>query len=315
MKNSIIGFFLFFTVLLVSESKGQTPEQNTGLKVAEGSLIRYKEFPSKWVPPRDIAIWLPQQYDPRKKYRVLYMHDGQMLFDSTQTWNKQEWQVDEVMSQLTARKDIQPTIVVGVWNIAAHRHAEYFPQKPFESLTQEFQDSLINQVSRNANTDLFSQAVYSDRYLKFIVQELKPFIDKHYATFTDAQHTLIAGSSMGGLISMYAVLEYPDTFGGAACLSTHWPGVFTLENNPIPQAFIEYLQTSLPEASRHKFYFDHGTETLDRLYGDIQSKVDRVFLAKGYTPSNYRSLRFDGADHSERAWQKRLHIPLEFLLK
>ena len=84
---------------------------------------------------------------------------------------------------------------------------------------------------------MFPVPVQSDAYLKFLVTELKPFIDSTFSVATDRSNTFIAGSSMGGLISMYAVCEYPAVFGGAACLSTHWPGIFTAENNPIPEAF------------------------------------------------------------------------------
>ena len=77
----------------------------------------------------------------------------------------------------------------------------------------------------------------SDNYLKFLVTELKPFIDKKYSVYKDMNHTFIAGSSMGGLISMYAICEYPRVFGGAACMSTHWPGIFSAEGNPVPDAF------------------------------------------------------------------------------
>jgi enterochelin esterase-like enzyme len=119
---------------------------------------------------------------------------------------------------------------------------------------------------------------------------------------------------MGGLISMYAICEYPEVFGGAACLSTHWPGIFTLENNPVPEAFFSYLYTYIPDPSTHRFYFDHGTTTLDSLYPLLQKKADQLFSEKGYDTKNYLSKIFTGANHSEEAWRKRMYIPLEFLL-
>jgi enterochelin esterase-like enzyme len=143
---------------------------------------------------------------------------------------------------------------------------------------------------------------------------LKPLIDKKYSVHRDKKHTFIAGSSMGGLISMYAICEYPNVFGGAACLSTHWPGIFTVENNPIPEAFYNYLKTNLPNPKNHRIYFDYGTATLDAMYEPLQLKVDEVMKAKGYNSLNWSTNKFEGEDHSEKAWQKRLHIPLEFLL-
>ncbi|MFM8912849.1 MAG: alpha/beta hydrolase, partial [Flammeovirgaceae bacterium] len=155
----------------------------------------------------------------------------------------------------------------------------------------------------------------SDNYLKSLVLELKPLIDKKYSTQQDAKNTFIAGSSMGGLISMYAICEYPKVFGGAACLSTHWPGTFTVKNNPVPAAFIRYLRTHLPNPKKHKVYFDYGDQTLDALYPPLQQQVDSVMQAKGYGHSSWITEFLPGEDHSEKAWAKRLAKPLLFLLK
>ncbi|MBL7473610.1 esterase family protein [Robertkochia sp. 1368] len=301
--------------LLPFAIEAQEPAQQPVFEVAAGTIIHYNEFPSLHVPARNIEVWLPPGYNPERRYPVLYMHDGQMLFDAQKTWNKQEWGVDEVISSMIADESIPPVIVVGIWNISENRHSEYFPQKPFESLDPEAQDSLVNKVRRNEQTDLFIKTPYSDQYLQFITKELKPFIDKTYPTLSQREHTFIAGSSMGGLISMYAICEYPETFGGAACLSTHWPGVFQLDNNPIPQAFLDYLKIQLPDPETHKLYFDHGTATLDALYGDIQVKVNAIITAGGYNDQNFKTLVFPGEDHSENAWNKRLGQPLMFLLR
>ena len=119
---------------------------------------------------------------------------------------------------------------------------------------------------------------------------------------------------MGGLISLYAICEYPDVFGGAACLSTHWPVLFTADNNPFPAAILHYLEANLPVPSTHKLYFDYGTRTLDVLYEPWQKQADAIMQAAGYTTSNWRTMKVDGADHSESAWRKRLDVPLLFLL-
>lgn len=272
-------------------------------------------FPSTHVSPRTITIWKPKDYSTSKKYAVLYMHDGQMLFDSTSTWNKQEWHVDETMNGLLTSKQIKETIIVAINNNPTLRHSEYFPQKPFQTLNKDFQDSLLNDVKRYGTTPLFGGPVQSDKYLQFIVQELKPYIDNHYSTKKNAANTFIAGSSMGGLISLYAICEYPDVFGGAACLSTHWPGIFSLENNPIPNAFLSYLSNSLPSAKKHKIYFDYGTETLDALYEGSQSKVDSLMRLKGFNEKNWMTKKFDGSDHSEKSWALRLSVPFSFLMK
>ena len=283
-------------------------------QVSTGKIISFNSFPSKYVAARNVEVWLPAGYSKHKKYAVLYMHDGQMLFDITHNWAHKEWGVDETMGYLINHHLIRNCIVVGIWNSGMHRHDDYFPQKPFDSLTQNQQDT-IYQYKRFNSIAVFSGKIQSDNYLKFMVTELKPFIDSAFSVKTNRDNTFIAGSSMGGLISMYAICEYPNTFGGAACLSTHWPGIFTNENNPIPDAFLKYLSNNLPDLKHHLLYFDYGTTTLDTLYPEHQKRADAIILGKGYGKNNFMSKVFVGDGHAEEYWAKRLAVPMSFLLK
>jgi len=308
MKYLFTLLFFFYLVNQI-EVFAQLP------KPSSGRIIRTENFSSKHVPARNVDVWLPDNYTASKKYAVLYMHDGQMLFDSSITWNKQEWGVDETLNQLIQQNKIRDCIVVGIWNGGKSRHPEYFPQKPFEALSKEEQQ-LVYSAYRSGGQSIFSGLpISSDNYLKFLVEELKPFIDKNYSTKTDASNTFIAGSSMGGLISLYALCEYPTIFGGAACLSTHWPGLLSMENNPVPAVFFSYLKNHLPSAKQHRIYFDHGTETLDSMYASLQLQVDAIMKQKKYRPSNWISRSWPGQDHSEKSWRSRLDVPFAFLLK
>ena len=283
-------------------------------KPVAGKIDFIENFPSKFISERNVEVWLPEGYNASKKYAVLYMHDGQMLYDATHSWNKQSWDVDDVATRLMNEKTVRNFIVVGIWNSGKSRHANYFPQKPYETLSQEQKNNVSKQLQANGRTtDVFQPN--SDNYLKFIVSELKPYIDKNYSVYKDKNNTFVAGSSMGGLISMYAICEYPSIFGGAACLSTHWPGIFSVENNPIPDAFFNYLKTHLPDPKSHKIYFDYGDQTLDALYPPLQKQADEIMEAKGYSSKNWLTKFFPGKDHSEKSWNERLNIPLEFLLK
>lgn len=303
MKYSVLYLLCVWNIL---PSSAQAP------KAASGTIERLANLGSKTIKARNIDVWLPEDYSSDRSYSVIYMHDGQMLYDSTTTWNGQEWGVDETMSQLTKNKSIVDCIVVGIWNIAEDRHNNYFPQKPYELLPREFQDSLIN-VGQGGYS-LFGGPVNSDDYLEFLVHIVKPMIDKKYATKKDKQHTFIMGSSMGGLISMYAFFEYPEVFGGAACLSTHWIGGFS-QNHSIPNAFLDYLEDKKALLAGRKLYFDHGTATLDSYYPPHQKEVDQIFREYVNGGSNqYVSKAFEGAAHTERAWKERLDVPLLFLL-
>lgn len=305
MKHFLITLFICFLGLLAA---AQLPV------VAGGSLQRHENFPSKYVTARHVDVWLPDGYNNQQKYNVLYMHDGQMLFDSATTWNKQSWEVDDVITGLMQQQKIKDVIVVAIWNGGTTRHADYFPQKPFEALSQAEKDTVYSAARSNGVSVFNNYKIQSDNYLKFIVKELKPFIDKKYSVYKDRSHTYITGSSMGGLISMYAICEYPKVFGGAACLSTHWPGIFTMENNPVPNAFFSYLKKHLPSPKTHKIYFDYGDATLDALYPPLQQKADATMKQRGFTSANWLTKYFPGEEHSEKAWHKRLAVPLTFLL-
>lgn len=304
MKPFSIAFL--FLQMSVSISSGQ-------MQVSAGSLIHYENFPSSYITDRNVDVWLPPAYHNDNKYDVLYMQDGQMLFDSTTTWNHQAWDIDETIDRLLNEKKIRPCIVVAISNIGLERHSDYFPQKVFESLSAEQQAYVFN-AGRPEGAPVFNFPVNSDNYLKFIVEELKPFIDSAYSTLPSRKNTFIGGSSMGAMISLYAICEYPEIFGGAICMSTHWPGIFTLENNPVPDAMIAYLQNHLPDPSSHKLYFDYGTATLDQLYPGIQISVNAVMREKKYKKKNWETLQFTGAEHTEAAWKERFGIPLQFML-
>ncbi|NNC46777.1 MAG: alpha/beta hydrolase [Winogradskyella sp.] len=276
--------------------------------LAGGKLLRAASFPSQYIRPRPLDVWLPKDYSRAKKYSVLYMHDGQMLFDSTTSWNKQEWKVDEWATKLIESEKVQDFIVVAIHNIPEIRWQDLFPEKAINFIDESVRDSLAD-IAGKMNIKL-----NGDNYLKFIVEELKPIIDDQFSVATSKENTYVAGSSMGGLMSMYAISEYPDVFSGAACLSTHWVGAMPTAKNPYPEAIFSYMEEHLPDPRSHKLYFDYGNKTLDQHYPQYAPRVDEILKAKGYSEDNSRNLFFEGTNHSENSWNKRLDIPLTFLL-
>ena len=276
-----------------------TPFTFTGLV---GEIERLDPFTSKFVIPRIVDIWVPPQYEVNldQKYSVIYMHDGQNLFDpSTSKFSHTDWGIDETVTRLMAESKIRPTIVVGMWS-TVKRGLEYMPQKLPITLAYK---ELMAMFRKEGQGD-----ICSDNYLRFIVEELKPYVDSHFRTLSDQCNTFIMGSSMGGLISMYALCEYPQVFCGAGCVSTHFPIGRGIS--------IKYLQEHLPDPATHRFYFNFGTKTLDKNYEKYQVKVDKILLEGGFVPDqNWITRKFDGHIHSETDWRKRVHVPLEFLLK
>ncbi len=274
------------------------PVQNPDLI---GALHHFPGVPSKFITPRNVDIWLPPDYDKSKagRYAVLYMHDGQNLFEPQKSYIGVDWGMDETMARLCGEKKIMQTIVVGIWN-TPQRLREYLPQRPFYD--HRFEHSRPRVIKRYGGMPI------SDNYLRFLVCELKPFVDERYRTRPQREFTFMMGSSMGGLISLYALCEYPQVFGGAACLSTHWPVA--------PRYFGKYLKARLPEPKDHKIYLDYGDEANINGYLGKQTLVEHLIKQRGYrSGSNWLARWYTGEPHSETAWRGRVHVPLQFLLK
>ncbi|MHC0442886.1 alpha/beta hydrolase [Flavobacterium sp. 3-210] len=303
MKKNII-LLLMGMLSLLSEAQE--------VKVTSGEVQRIANFQSKLIDARNIDIWLPDGYSNKEKYAVLYMNDGQALYDAESTWNKQAWEIDQVAGKLIAEGKTKKFIVVGIWNNVEYRHSEYFPEKIIQEIPVETRTIVLEEQLKSKPQ--------ADNYLKFIVTELKPFVDKKFSTKKDLENTYIAGSSMGGLISLYAICEYPKIFGGAACLSTHTPMIMKekIDQNAdadVASKFRNYLKINLPNPKNHKIYFDYGDQTLDSFYQPFQEKIDAIMIEKGFTAKNWETKFFPGENHSEEAWAKRLDVPLLFLLK
>lgn len=267
---------------------------------ATGTTESWQDVPSQYVGARHVDVWLPPSYgrDPRRRYPVLYMHDGQNLFDPALTYAGTDWDIDGAMTRLIERGEIREAIVVGVWN-SPLRFAEYMPRAPVRTET----------VGSGIDGRPIGRAedIRSDDYLRFLVEELKPFVDARYRTLPGRDDTSVMGSSMGGLISLYALTKYPQVFGAAGAVSTHWPAC--------DGCVVDWLSSALPAPGTHRLYFDYGTATLDALYPPYQAKMDAAMRARGYREGrDWVTRRFEGAEHNEPAWKARVDIPLRFLL-
>ena len=291
---------------LASPTLARTPS------LAGGRLIEWEAVTSAHVGPRNVTIWLPPGYDTGSgRHPVLYMHDGQNLFDPARA-NFGEWGVDEHLVRLIETGQVRAPIVVGVWNTPL-RLREYVPADLIAALPAEVRDSLM---------PMYGGPPLSDAYLRFLVEELKPRIDAEYRTLAGRDDTVIAGSSMGGLISLYAMMKHPEVFGGAGCLSTHWPlrlerlegGALETWREAVVQAWSDVIRRGLPDPATHRLYMDRGDETLDQFYAFFQSRIDGVIRAEGWGPERFRTLVFPTAEHNEKSWNSRLDVPLTFLL-
>lgn len=302
------------TLLLVAcqSEPPETPGTMDPVPTASvGTLDTYPAMASDHVRPRHVAVWLPPDYDSTRAagYPVLYMHDGQNLFDPEAANFGVEWQVDETLARLIDDGTIPPTIVVGVYSTPL-RTQEYLPAKPFHRQP----DAVVAALKRDLAPDHGSPEVRSDAYLRFLTQELKPFVDATYPTAPEMESTFIAGSSMGGLISLYALTESPDVFAGAACVSTHWALARSRDDLRFTEAFRTYLAERIDTLQSKRLYFDYGTETLDRLYAPHQQHIDALLEAHATDSTRWTTRTFEGAKHHESSWAARFDQIATFLL-
>ena len=297
MKNTFY-FLLIITMMISVKLVGQV----------QGTLKHYENFESEFVDSRNVDVWLPNGYSESagKQFPVIYMQDGQNLFNPETSNSGEEWGVDEAITKLVKEQKIPEVIVVGVWN-TPKRYQEYMPEKPFNKLSRRTKGKLMKK---------FGGRPVSDEYLKFMVEELKPFIDSVYRTNSGRENTYLMGSGMGGLISIYALCEYPQLFKGAGCLSTHWIDNPEVEPHEVSDGFVTYFNENLPDAGGHLLYFDYGTATVDSLYEPHQLKIDKVLIDKGYrVDKDWMTKKYKGHEHNEIYWRERLKVPLMFLLE
>jgi enterochelin esterase-like enzyme len=309
MKNTIL--IILLSVFMVQCAS--TDESNQAVEYVEkvqsefisGQLDRYL-FKPEDLTERFVDVWIPEAFEPDTAYSVIYMHDGQMLFDESSTWNGQEWRVDETLTRLMEAGKIPPTIVVGIWNADDQRTAEYFPEDALSLIDGDISDDLLSNIP-----DEFR----ANRYVDFLAESVIPFVEENYPVKKNRDGRFVIGSSYGGLISLYTLTKYPKLFSGVGALSTHWPGTYE-SNDEIPDGIREYLRRNLPAAGTHKIYYDHGTETLDSLYAPYQQKVDAMMVELGFTPDvDFKTEVYEGTNHSENAWADRFEVPVRYLLR
>lgn len=303
-----ILFISFILVILVAcTSTPKAPFEFSQLEVTSGNLWRANIFSPELNETIKIDVWTPDGYNTSKKYSVVYMHDGQNLFDANSTWNHQAWEIDSVMGMLIAENKIRPAIVVGIHSVDTTRIGDLMPERVVEMLPSGEVRDFIDMMCRSQYR--------ADEYLTFIINTLKPIVDTHFSTFTDRKSTSIMGSSMGGLISIYGVAEHPDVFGAAVCMSTHWTGAIG-DNPDFPTAMKYYLMDNFPRNGDYLLYFDNGDCSYDSQYIPAYESMNSLFDFLGYHEGEkLKTGIFQGHSHSEKSWSERVAIPLEFILK
>jgi predicted alpha/beta superfamily hydrolase len=260
---------------------------STPMYPPEGQLRRHEAFHSEFLgPDRDVVVWLPPGYtdvqDEDRRYPVLYMHDGQNLFEADTAFQKGEhWRLGETAAALVGEGRIEPLIIVGIYNTGDTRKEEYTPTK-----------------------DARLGGGRAGDYGRLIVEELKPFIDRTYRTRTDAAGTGLGGSSLGGLVTLYLGFRRASVFGRLAVLS---PSVWW-DRRAI-------LKTVRQARSKPKLriWLDMGTAEGRRGLDDARL-LKAALVGLGFKIGvDLHYAEYEGATHSETAWAERVAPMLEWL--
>lgn len=248
-----------------------------------GTIRKHEKFASQFLQSRDIIVYLPPGYDasPTQRYPVLYLHDGQNLFDPATAFGE-EWKVDSTAESLIQQGLIEPLIIVGIHNAGEKRIDEYTPTKD---------------ESKQKGGD-------ADRYGRMLIEEVKPFVDRLYRTLPDAANTGLGGSSLGGLLSMHLGLRYSNTFGKLAVLS---PSVWWDSREIVHE--VEALTGKLPL----RIWLDAGTKEGKDVTKDARMLRDAL-VAKGWKPGeDLTYFEVKGGEHNERSWGSRVDRVLKYL--
>jgi oligosaccharide 4-alpha-D-glucosyltransferase len=262
-----------------------------------GKLITWRDVESSFLgEPRHVQVWLPPGYDenPERHYPVIYMSDGENLFDPRiASWGT-DWGIDEAMSRGVESGDFEPAIVVAVWS-TSNRSTEYSPWHDAAS------------------------------YARFLIEDLQPRVNSTFRTRTGPENTSAMGSSAGALLAYYLVKEHPDSFGACGCVSTHFPvspaayarisGAESTDADDTPYVLSDIAAgATVPAGAR--FYFDYGTQSHDAEYGPTHAAVREWLLAQGlHEGTDFRIREVPGATHNEAAWRARVGDQLQWLLR
>jgi predicted alpha/beta superfamily hydrolase len=230
---------------------------------------------------RDILVYTPGSYGRgTTRYPVIYMQDGQNLFDPATSFAG-DWGLKSALAR-ASRRGIE-TIVVAIPNMGTARIDEYSP--------------FADPKAGGGN---------GDEYLRFVIDTVKPLVDERFRTLPDRAHTGIAGSSLGGLISLYAFFDQPDVFGFTAALS---PALWFAN-----AAIVQLAERAPRRSGSGRIYFDVGLQE-GGAHVALARRLRDILLARGYSAAELRFVEDRYGRHHESAWGRRFRKALPFLLK
>ena len=271
---------------------------------------------------RKIQIYYPNNKKIDSDTLFIFMNDGEELFNAAESWHNMEWGIDEKIEEMNLNESELNFVIIAIHSAKkgnrffvdeTKRYAEYFPKESIPYFDSGFKKRRYQEwVNKN---NLY--------YLEFLTEDVIPFVEDKFDILLNNRNLGIIGASMGGLAALNALIEHPDLFGFAGCISTHWVGIKPFEYVLLPlvgkingdddtaNAIISYIEDNITNIDDQKIYFDHGTIGLDSLYSTPQGRVNKILDSKS---KDYKYLVFDGYDHYAPEFGSRFDSVLEYLV-
>tara|TARA_B100001989_G_scaffold106741_1_gene74817 strand:+ start:192 stop:1088 length:897 start_codon:yes stop_codon:yes gene_type:complete len=271
---------------------------------------------------RKIQIYYPNNKKIDSDTLFIFMNDGEELFNAAESWHNMEWGIDEKIEEMNLNESELNFVIIAIHSAKkgnrffvdeTKRYAEYFPKESIPYFDSGFKKRRYQEwVNKN---NLY--------YLEFLTEDVIPFVEDKFDILLNNRNLGIIGASMGGLAALNALIEHPDLFGFAGCISTHWVGIKPFEYVLLPlvgkingdddtaNAIISYIEDNITNIDDQKIYFDHGTIGLDSLYSTPQGRVNKILDSKS---KDYKYLVFEGYDHYAPEFGSRFDSVLEYLV-
>ena len=271
---------------------------------------------------RKIQIYYPNNKIIDSDTLFIFMNDGEELFNAAESWHNMEWGIDEKIEEMNLNESELNFVIIAIHSAKkgnrffvdeTKRYAEYFPKESIPYFESGFKKRRYQEWVNNNN-------LY---YLEFLTEDVIPFVEEKFDISLNNKNLGIIGASMGGLSALNALIEHPDLFGFAGCISTHWVGIKPFEYVLLPlvgkingdddtaNAIISYIEDNITNIDDQKIYFDHGTIGLDSLYSTPQRRVNKILDSKS---KDYKYLVFEGYDHYAPEFGSRFDSVLEYLV-